>query len=130
MASPYAPLQYPGQTGEEGMPGFRALLAGLWLVLVVYTAVVVANHGMNLIPIFFGDMAKLGWPGQFNLDFLCFLVLAALWTAWRGGFSATSLLLAIVAFFGGAGFLLPYLLILTLQTRGDMAAVLLGRQRA
>lgn len=112
------------------MLGFRALLAGLWLMLVAFTTLVIANHGMNLIPIFFGDIAKMGWPGQFNLDFLCFLVLSALWTAWRGGFGPASLALAVVAFFGGAGFLLPYLLILTLQAKGDMARVLLGVRRA
>lgn len=111
------------------MLGFRALLVVLWGVLVAFTAVVIANHGMNLLPIFFGDIAKMGWPGQFNLDFLCFLTLSALWTAWRGGFAPLSLVLAVVAFFGGAGFLLPYLLILTLQAKGDMASVLLGVRR-
>lgn len=108
---------------------FQALIAALWVVLVVYTVAVIARHGMGLIPIYFGDIARMGWPGQFNLDFLCFLTLSALWTAWRGGFSAPSLLLAVVAFFGGAGFLLPFLLILTIRARGDMAAVLLGVRR-
>lgn len=111
------------------MLGFRLLLAGLWLALAIYTGVVVARYGLNLLPIFFGDMAKVGWPGQFNLDFLCFLALSALWTAWRGAFAPLSLLLAVVAFFGGAGFLLPYLLVLTIQARGDMTEVLMGRQR-
>lgn len=111
------------------MTAFRILLVSLWLALVAYTAVVIANHGMGLIPIFFGDIARMGWPGQFNLDFMCFLTLSALWTAWRGGFAPVSLALAVVAFFGGAGFLLPYLLILTLQAKGDMAAVLMGRHR-
>lgn len=111
------------------MAVFRLLLVGLWVALVAYTAVVIANHGMGLISIYFGDIAKMGWPGQFNLDFLWFLVLSALWTAWRGGFAPLSLALAVVAFFGGAGFLLPYLLILTLQAKGDMAAVLLGVRR-
>jgi hypothetical protein len=111
------------------MLAFRTMLAGLWIGLAAYTVVVVSKAGFNLLPVFFGDMAKVDWPGQFNLDFLCFLALSALWTGWRGGFSATSLLLAVVAFFGGAGFLLPYLLVLTLRERGDMAAVLLGRRR-
>jgi hypothetical protein len=108
---------------------FRLLLVAMWTVLVIYTGLVIAGHGMTLMPIFFGDIAKLGWPGQFNLDFMCFLTLSALWTAWRGGFSAGSLALAVVAFFGGAGFLLPFLLILTIRARGDMAAVLLGMRR-
>lgn len=108
------------------MRAFQLVLIALWLVLATYTGLVIARHGLDLLPIFFGDMAKLAWPGQFNLDFLCFLVLSALWTAWRNGFSAGALALALVAFFGGAGFLLPYLFWLTLAERGDMRRVLLG----
>ncbi len=110
--------------------GFRMLLAALWLLLAIYTGVVVWQHGLNLLPVFFGDIGKVAWPGQFNLDFLCFLTLSALWTAWRSDFSAVGLLLAGVAFFGGAGFLLPYLVVLTGQARGDMRVVLLGGRRA
>ena len=112
------------------MAGFRILLAGLWLLLVAYTAAVVSRHGLDLLPIFFGAIADEKWPGQFNLDFLCFLVLSALWTAWRAHFSPTGLALAVVAFFGGAGFLLPYLLLLSWRTRGNIAVILLGPRRA
>ena len=108
------------------MTAFRVLLVALWVGLAVYTGIVIAREGMNLLPIFFGDMAKLIWPGQFNLDFLCFLVLSALWTAWRNGFSAAGLGLSVPAFLGGAGFLLPYLFVLSLHARGDMKKVLLG----
>src|SRR3546814_16446526 len=72
----------------SSMGSFRTLLVILWLALAAYTAVVISRHGLGLLPIFFGDMAKLGWPGQFNLDFLSFLILSALWTAWRNGFTA------------------------------------------
>src|SRR3546814_10511094 len=85
----------------SSMGSFRTLLVILWLALAAYTAVVISRHGLGLLPIFFGDMAKLGWPGQFNLDFLSFLILSALWTAWRNGFTAIALLLALIAFFGG-----------------------------
>lgn len=112
------------------MAAFRIVLVILWTVLAGYTAIVLSRYGMGLLPVFFGDIAKAGWPGQFNLDFLCFLVLSAFWTAWRNAFSGTGALLALVAFFGGAGFLLPYLLFLTLRERGDMARVLVGPRRA
>lgn len=108
------------------MTGFRVLLIVMWIMLAGYTALVIAEHGMGLLPIFFGDMARMAWPGQFNLDFLCFLILSALWTAWRAAFHAKGLLLAPVAFVGGAGFLLLYLLYLTIAARGDMRRVLLG----
>lgn len=112
------------------MAAFRILLIAAWIVLAAYTAMVVAAHGFNLLPVFFGDIAKIGWPGQFNLDFLCFLILSALWTAWRNAFSASGMALGLLAFFGGAGFLFPYLLFLSVQTRGDTGLMLLGPTRA
>ena len=108
------------------MKTYSLLLGLLWLVLVGYTAVVIGEYGFNLFPYFFGDMAALGWPGQFNLDFMLMLVLSASWTAWRNRFTGTGWLLAIVAFFGGAGFLLPYLIYLTRKHDGDLAEILLG----
>jgi hypothetical protein len=111
------------------MTAFRALLILLWIALAAYTAVVISQHGIGLLPIFLGDIATLAWPGQFNLDFLCFLILSAVWTAWRNAFSAGALLLAVLAFFGGAGFLMPYLLFLTFRERGDLVRVLIGGRR-
>lgn len=109
------------------MTAFRLGLVAFWLVLLIYTGIVIANHGMTLFPVFFGDMAAMAWPGQFNLDFMGFLLLSGLWTAWRNGFSGVGCLLGIVAIFGGIGFLAPYLLYLTYQTKGDVRALLLGQ---
>ena len=112
------------------MTAFRALLIAMFATLLVYTALVIAGHGWGLFPVFFGDMAKMGWPGQFNLDFMFMLTLSALWVAWRHGFSLPGLVLALIAFNGGASFLSVYLLILSFQTRGDMRAILMGPSRA
>ena len=106
---------------------FRGYLILSWIILALYTADVVANHGLNLLPIFFGDMAQMGWPGQFNLDFMLMLSLSALWTAWRNSFSALGLGLGLIAFFGGAGFLLAYLAFLSIRCRGNINMVLTGR---
>ena len=57
------------------------------------------------MPIFFGDMAKFTWPGQFNLDFTTFLMLSGLWVAWRHHFSASGLILGAIAVVGGMLFL-------------------------
>jgi hypothetical protein len=98
----------------------------LWVILAAYTTVVIANHGLGLLPIFFGDIARMEWPGQFNLDFLFLLTISASWTAWRNRFRPAGLGLALAAFFLGAGFLLLYLTYLVFRHRGDPAAVLLG----
>ena len=76
---------------------FRLFLIAALGVITVYTAVVIANHGLTLFPVFFGDMATMGWAGQFNLDFMFMLALSALWTAWRNGFSASGIPTAVNA---------------------------------
>jgi hypothetical protein len=103
----------------------RTVLVIHFAILLAYTLIVIENHGMTLFPVFFGDMAAMAWPGQFNLDFAGFLALSALWTAWRNGFSARGLMLAVVAFFGGMGFLSIYVLILSLNTT-TIRDILLG----
>ncbi|PIB90906.1 hypothetical protein [Caulobacter sp. FWC2] len=105
---------------------FRLFLLACLLVIAGYTSVTIAHHGWNLLPVFFGDMAAMSWPGQFNLDFFCFLLLSGLWTAWRGGFRPAAIGLGVVAVFGGMLFLSAYLLILLAATRGDIRRVLLG----
>ena len=75
-------------------------------------------------------MGRMTWPGQFNLDFMFILTLSATWVAWRHRCSIGGLGLALLAFFGGASFLCAYLLILSLQAKGDAREILLGRPRA
>ena len=112
------------------MIAFRTLLVLMFAVLTIYTVLVIGAEGWNLLGVFFADMAKMQWPGQFNLDFMLMLTLSGLWVAWRHQFSAAGLGLGVLAFFGGALFLSIYLLIQTLRTKGDMRVVLLGKARA
>lgn len=112
------------------MTGFRILLAAILALMLGYTGPVIVQHGMGLVPLFFAAIGEMGWQGQFNVDFSCFLILSGLWVAWRNNFSLLGLVLAPVASFGGALFLSIYLLILSFQLRGDMAALLLGSRRA
>ncbi|WP_299322767.1 hypothetical protein [Parasphingopyxis sp.] len=112
------------------MTAFRLLLIVFLVIIVGYTAPVIANHGANLFSDFFGDILAFGWPGQFNVDFATFLALSALWVAWRHQFSVTGLILAIPAFFGGMLFLATYLLIVSYSAKGDVRVLLLGPERA
>lgn len=112
------------------MTSFRVLLVVLIAALVAYTVVVIANHGIWLFPVFFGDIAAMGWPGQFNADFLCFLTLGGLWLAWRHEFSALGCAMGAFVYLGGAPFVMTYILIQTFRTNGDMVEVLVGARRA
>lgn len=109
---------------------FRMFLALIFAIIAVYTLITISQHGLGLFNVFFGDITKMAWPGQFNLDFLCMLVLSGLWVAWRHGFSASGLGLGILAFLGGAFFLSAYLLYHSFKTKGDMRALLLGMNRS
>lgn len=108
------------------MAAFRVLLVMMLVALAGYTATVISRHGWDLLTVFFGDMASMGWPGQFNLDFMFMLTLSAIWVSWRHRFSAAGVALGVLAFFGGALFLSIYLLIVTRQVNGDPRKLLLG----
>jgi hypothetical protein len=108
---------------------FRLLLVAIIATVGVYTVSVVANHGWGLLPIFYGDIAKMGWPGQFNMDFHAFLILGSLWLMWRHHFSPLGLLFGLCIFAGGAPFLCSYLLVVMLKDKANIAELLLGKTR-
>ncbi len=111
------------------MGALRIYLSVILVVILGYTSVTIANHGMNLMSIFFGDMATMAWPGQFNLDFMFMLTLSGLWVSWRHQFTPGGLALGLLAVFGGAMFLSVYLLIVTSREK-DVRVLLLGPGRA
>jgi len=110
------------------MNAFRVLLLAMAGSLLIYTGIVIQHHGWGLFSVFFGDMARMAWPGQFNLDFTFMLTLSGLWVAWRHRFSAGGVALGVLAIFGGASFLSVYLIALSFQTRGDVHEMLLGKR--
>ena len=109
---------------------FRLLLVAIITVVGAYTVAVVGQHGIDFVTPFFGDIAKMGWPGQFNMDFWSFLILGAIWLMWRHHFSPAGLFFGLIIFVGGAPFLCSYLLVVIAKDRPDMAELLLGKTRA
>lgn len=109
------------------MKMFRIILFVQLCTLLVYTFIVGSNHGWNLFEIFFTEIAKVTWAGQFNLDFLIMLSFSAMWTAWRNKFSATGLALSFIAFVGGTVFIIPYLLYLSVIEQGSIKDILIGK---
>jgi len=108
------------------MTFFRIFLIIVFVSILGYTGVTISNYGLNLLPVFFGDMKDMAWPGQFNFDFMMFLALSALWTAWRNQFSAKGFGLAVFAFFGGMLFLSAYLFVLTFKANSSLVHVMIG----
>lgn len=108
---------------------FRLYLAAVIVAIIAYTSVVIAKHGLDIFPIFFGDIAAMTWPGQFNVDFASFLLLGGLWLAWRHHFSMIGIAFGLFIQVGGMPFLASYLLVQSFRTKGDMKAILLGQTR-
>ena len=112
------------------MAVFHDFLVVVLVCLGSYTLVVGVNHGWNLLPIFFSNIAAMTWSGQFNFDFTTFLALSGLWLAWRHHFSAGGLALGVLGLFGGMVVLAPYLLYASYKANGDVRILLLGNTRA
>ena len=112
------------------MKAFQSLLVLMTLAIAVYTGIVVANYGPNLIPTIVEGVSSLTWQGQFHLDFSFYLILSALWLAWRHNFSSNGIILALLASVLGILFFAPYLLIISSQSKGDTKVMLIGEQRA
>ncbi len=107
---------------------FRAFLVVQFLVVTIYTLIVVANVGPNLFPAAINGVQAMDWQGQFNLDFLTFVLLAGLWIAWRHNFTPLGIVLGL-CIFGGMIYFAVYLLVISFQTNGDMKQILLGQER-
>lgn len=105
---------------------FRIFLTTVFLVIAGYTFLVGLVHGWNLVPLFFTEIQSMNWQGQFNLDFLTFLLLSALWCAWRNRFSVGGWGLALLGATGGMLFLSAYLLYLSFRTDSNIRTMILG----
>lgn len=107
---------------------FKGLLALQAIAVVVYTILAFQNEGPNLFPVFFSNIAALGWSGQFILDFSCYLALSGLWIMWRSKFTIVSVVIGLLAMVLGIIFFAPYLLYLLGRESGDVRRLLLGER--
>jgi hypothetical protein len=109
------------------MKTFRFFLVAVFTTAVVYTIIVGNNHGWNIFPLFFGDIETMNWAGQFNLDFMCHLMISGLWLAWRNRFTPKGIALGVLGTVGGILVLSSYLFILSFKTNGNVKELLVGK---
>ena len=105
---------------------FPALVAVFSATVAIYTAVVIGSEGLNLFDVFLGNMQAWNWSGQFNLDFLMYLLLSGLWIAWRERFSLRGLILGALASVLGIVFFGPLLMFWWWKADGRLEGLLLG----
>ena len=93
------------------------LLALQTLSLLVYTVFAIQTDGLNLFAVLIDNVKALGWSGQFNLDFACYLVLSGLWIMQRGKFKAPAIAAGLAAMVLGIVFFAPFLMYELLKGR-------------
>lgn len=107
---------------------FKTLLVVQTIGLLIYTFITYQIEGPDLFGVFINDIKSLSWSGQFNLDFLCYLILSGFWIMWRNQFTTKSIILGTVAMVLGIVLFAPYLLWLTYKENGDLKRVLVGNR--
>jgi protein-S-isoprenylcysteine O-methyltransferase Ste14 len=105
---------------------FKTLLIIMTIGLMLYTFQAFKAEGANLFSIFTSNILALNWSGQFNLDFLCYLLLSGIWIMWRNKFEGSSIIVGVAAMIVGIILFAPYLLWLTNKENGDIKRVLIG----
>jgi len=108
---------------------FGGFLVVFFLTITGYTLVVASSEGWGLLPVLVDNILGLNWSGQFNLDFIGYLLLSGLWIAWRHRFSPTGVALGSVASVAGSVFFMPYLLVSLAAANGDLRRLLIGPAR-
>lgn len=96
------------------------------LGVLIYTFFAIKNEGVDLISIFVKNILALNWSGQFNLDFLCYLLLSGFWIMWRNNFNSKSIITGFIAMVLGIIFFAPYILWLIHKENGNLKRVLVG----
>lgn len=104
----------------------KTLLIVQTIGLLTYTFFAFQTEGADLFSVFTHNLLSLNWSGQFNLDFLCYLMLSGFWIMWRNKFTDKSILLGLVAMVLGIVLFAPYLLWLTKKENGDIKRLLIG----
>ena len=104
----------------------RILLVVGW-ALVLWATLRAANMGLGLAgDFFFGDMSH-PWRGQFNIDFIAHLLLAALWLWWTEKNRLAAPFVGLFTILGGGLFSFAYLLVRSFKSDGSVGHLLLGR---
>lgn len=98
--------------------------------LLVYTGMVGYQEGWSLFDVFLSNIKALNWSGQFNLDFLCYLLLSGWWIMWRHRFQPVYVFWGVVAMILGIVFFAPFLLRLLYLEKGDVKRMLIGHPAA
>lgn len=108
------------------MSYLRLFLIVSTVIIYMITVLAIIGQEAHWPIVFFGDITKLNWRSQFNIDFLIHLLLLATWVVWREGYTIKGYVFGFLSIFLGGMFGFPYILYATYQASGDPKKILLG----
>ncbi|MCI5057594.1 MAG: hypothetical protein MRY83_15885 [Flavobacteriales bacterium] len=117
---------YPMSEIKQNQYFLKSILFVQFIGVLIYTIITLQKEGFVVFERAFEFIQTVKWIGQFTLDFQCYLMLSALWIAWRNKFSINSILFAITAMILGIIVFAPYLLYLISKEKGNLKRVLIG----
>lgn len=112
------------------MTALRLFLLLSTIAIYLLTALATISEGINWPAVAAADIVALNWRTQFDIDFIIYLLIFAIWISWREGFSLKGHTYGFLSVILGGMFSFPYLLYATFSTRGDMAKLVLGKNAA
>ncbi len=104
----------------------RLFLIASTVAIYALTVIAWVSQGINWPAVAVGDLRALNWRSQFNFDFIGYLIVFAIWVAWREGATVKGYVFGFLSIVLGGMFSFPYLLHATYASDGDMRALLLG----
>src|SRR5271170_990371 len=111
-----------GATMKVGLTLFRVLMVIAWLAMVWISYVAIRDMGASVaVKIFFDDYNH-PWRAQFNSDFLVHLLLAMTWFLYRFKSPWKGILCAVLTWFIGSVFVLPFIFVTLARNGGNVAA--------
>lgn len=110
------------------MNRLRVFLIVAWAVIMFITYKACSADGLSAGDIFMSDIKAMSWRAQFNVDFLVHLLLFGSWVAWRSRFRPTGVVLGVFCVLGGGALTLAYILVASIQAKGSVQSLLLGRR--
>lgn len=109
------------------MSHLRLFVLFIALVMIAYTIVAIRQDGLDFMTPYLIGVISLDWQGHINTDFTFYLLMSALWIAWREGFSPMAFALAGMIGLMGMVLFAPYLLRAIAQSGGNPQRLLLGK---
>jgi len=108
------------------MKCLRLFLLLSTVAIYLLTIIAVKNYGFNWPAVALNDILSLNWRAQFDIDFIVYLVIFAIWVVWREGGATKAYLLGALSIFLGGMFGFPYIIYASYIARGNPKALLLG----